>query len=98
MGKGVGRIAQVVEQLTLNQRVVGSSPTAPTNKSMTCEIWQSSFRQIITGLFRQISSLRSPCFYSFPGSREALVIGVFRVNGHHGRSLVPAQSADLGIG
>ena len=32
MGKGVGRIAQVVEQLTLNQRVVGSSPTAPTNK------------------------------------------------------------------
>ena len=26
----VGRIAQVVEQLTLNQRVVGSSPTAPT--------------------------------------------------------------------
>ena len=26
-----GRIAQVVEQLTLNQRVVGSSPTAPTN-------------------------------------------------------------------
>ena len=27
-----GRIAQVVEQLTLNQRVVGSSPTAPTNK------------------------------------------------------------------
>ena len=28
----VGRIAQVVEQLTLNQRVVGSSPTAPTNK------------------------------------------------------------------
>ncbi len=30
-----GRIAQVVEQLTLNQRVVGSSPTAPTNKSKT---------------------------------------------------------------
>ncbi len=27
-----GRIAQLVEQLTLNQRVVGSSPTAPTNK------------------------------------------------------------------
>jgi hypothetical protein len=26
-----GRIAQLVEQLTLNQRVVGSSPTAPTN-------------------------------------------------------------------
>ena len=28
-----GRIAQVVEQLTLNQRVVGSSPTAPTSVS-----------------------------------------------------------------
>ena len=26
-----GRIAQVVEQLTLNQRVQGSSPCAPTN-------------------------------------------------------------------
>jgi hypothetical protein len=25
-----GRLAQVVEQLTLNQRVVGSSPTSPT--------------------------------------------------------------------
>ena len=31
-GRPNGRIAQVVEQLTLNQRVVGSSPTAPTNK------------------------------------------------------------------
>jgi hypothetical protein len=28
---GVGCIAQLVEQLTLNQRVVGSIPTAPTN-------------------------------------------------------------------
>ena len=27
----VGRIAQLVEQLTLNQRVQGSSPCAPTN-------------------------------------------------------------------
>ena len=26
-----GRLAQLVEQLTLNQRVVGSIPTAPTN-------------------------------------------------------------------
>ena len=34
MGRaGEGRIAQLVEQLTLNQRVVGSSPTAPTNPS-----------------------------------------------------------------
>ena len=28
----VGRIAQLVEQLTLNQRVQGLSPCAPTNK------------------------------------------------------------------
>ena len=27
-----GRIAQLVEQLTLNQRVQGSNPCAPTNK------------------------------------------------------------------
>ena len=27
-----GRIAQLAEQLTLNQRVAGSSPAAPTNK------------------------------------------------------------------
>ena len=26
----LGRIAQLVEQLTLNQRVLGSSPSAPT--------------------------------------------------------------------
>jgi hypothetical protein len=30
-----GRIAQLVEQLTLNQRVQGSSPCAPTTKSAT---------------------------------------------------------------
>ena len=28
-----GRIAQLVEQLTLNQRVLGSSPSAPTIKN-----------------------------------------------------------------
>ena len=30
-GRAGGRIAQLVEQLTLNQRAVGSSPTAPTS-------------------------------------------------------------------
>ena len=30
-----GRIAQLVEQLTLNQRVLGSSPSAPTIKIKT---------------------------------------------------------------
>ena len=28
----LGRLAQLVEQLTLNQRVVGSSPTSPTTQ------------------------------------------------------------------
>jgi hypothetical protein len=32
VGQNSGRIAQLVEQLTLNQRVPGSSPGAPTNK------------------------------------------------------------------
>src|SRR5262249_205094 len=31
-GRHSGRIAQLVEQLTLNQRVPGSSPGAPTNE------------------------------------------------------------------
>ncbi len=31
---GDGCIAQLVEQLTLNQRAVGSNPTAPTNTSL----------------------------------------------------------------
>jgi hypothetical protein len=36
-----GRIAQLVEQLTLNQRVHGSSPCAPTNEIK----WLDEFRQ-----------------------------------------------------
>ncbi len=35
-----GRIAQLVEQLTLNQRVVGSNPTAPTNNPGISRIYQ----------------------------------------------------------
>ena len=33
----VGRVAQLAEQLTLNQRVRGSSPRAPTNKNKGLE-------------------------------------------------------------
>jgi hypothetical protein len=33
MSAGLGCIAQLVEQLTLNQRVVGSNPTAPTSSA-----------------------------------------------------------------
>jgi hypothetical protein len=40
-----GRIAQLVEQLTLNQRVQGSSPCAPTTQShvnpVSCILWKS---------------------------------------------------------
>src|SRR5262249_38925550 len=38
-----GRIAQLVEQLTLNQRVQGSSPCAPTIKSSTQPISSCRF-------------------------------------------------------
>src|SRR5579871_1169182 len=36
--KGFGRIAQLVEQLTLNQRVPGSSPGAPTKQVKTSAV------------------------------------------------------------
>src|SRR4029453_676048 len=36
-GGNSGRIAQLVEQLTLNQRVPGSSPGAPTNQPIEIE-------------------------------------------------------------
>src|SRR4029078_18723 len=49
-----GRIAQVVEQLTLNQRVVGSSPTAPTNQINHLADFELPFRQMVIGSFRQI--------------------------------------------
>lgn len=35
---GCGRIAQLVEQLTLNQRVLGSSPSAPTNQNQSVSL------------------------------------------------------------
>src|SRR6266404_9581038 len=34
-----GRLAQLVEQLTLNQRVVGSIPTAPTKTQQKCWVF-----------------------------------------------------------
>ena len=37
-----GRIAQLVEQLTLNQRVLGSSPSASTIFSMTYQVMSAS--------------------------------------------------------
>src|SRR5262249_32414382 len=39
----IGRIAQLVEQLTLNQRVAGSSPAAPTIKSLVASICYGAF-------------------------------------------------------
>ena len=34
----IGPLAQLVEQLTLNQRVLGSSPRRPTNKNRNLDI------------------------------------------------------------
>src|ERR1041384_2243710 len=42
---GSGRIAQLVEQLTLNQRVPGSSPGAPTIALNEKEIGRASCRE-----------------------------------------------------
>jgi hypothetical protein len=38
----IGPLAQLVEQLTLNQLVVGSIPTRPTIFSSTSELWSST--------------------------------------------------------
>ena len=68
--KEKGRIAQLVEQLTLNQRVVGSNPTAPTNQindlaveqkrtssvfyKLACDVLQTPF------IFRSAALLNVP--------------------------------------
>ena len=41
-----GRLAQMVEQLTLNQRVIGSIPIAPTNKFGGFQSFHLSFQKI----------------------------------------------------
>jgi hypothetical protein len=51
----MGCIAQLVEQLTLNQRAAGSSPAAPTKKSKTCGTVGNSGRVGV----RQVSEGRS---------------------------------------
>jgi hypothetical protein len=39
-GSGSGRIAQLVEQVTLNHRVLGSSPSAPTKISQHAQVFE----------------------------------------------------------
>lgn len=53
-----GRLAQLVEQLTLNQRVVGSIPTAPTITSgkMTCQGLDGSGRHMPACRIRAVSA------------------------------------------
>ena len=47
-----GRIAQLVEQLTLNQRVQGSNPCAPTTHSGAPEVFRSPLTAVeLAGLF-----------------------------------------------
>jgi hypothetical protein len=86
------------EPLTLNQRVQGSNPCAPTKIHRTLQTviesgadFRLSFRQNFSGSFRQISSFRS-LFKPLPCARTALPHCGFGVEGCHGSRLVPAQT------
>ena len=57
----VGRIAQLVEQLTLNQRVAGSSPAAPTNE-INALVWFGR-----TALYKNLGLLyKLGCLFVLP--------------------------------
>ena len=56
----VGRIAQLVEQLTLNQRVAGSSPAAPTNLFNDLDIIPSAFQIVGKHWVSDLISLTFP--------------------------------------
>ena len=47
-GSGSGRIAQLVEQVTLNHRVLGSSPSAPTKISQQINLLEIRWLVILT--------------------------------------------------
>jgi hypothetical protein len=70
-----GRIAQLVEQLTLNQRVQGSSPCAPTNEikdfspSFPAEIAVTCLRGNVSGNKLQVSCPTTRVRTSLEGDR-----------------------------
>ena len=78
-----GRIAQLVEQLTLNQRVLGSNPSAPTNQNENLyaeELSRVSLRwQVRNGA--GVCCVLASCGSSTPSPELALVnpVGVRHV-------------------
>ena len=52
-----GRLAQLVEQLTLNQRVAGSNPAAPTSKSLDFLIPQNLVKILSEAYQKQMKKL-----------------------------------------
>ena len=61
-----GRIAQVVEQLTLNQRVAGSSPAAPTPKALKSLNNHDTQLVVRNSLLAHVSSLLPPPHHVAP--------------------------------
>ena len=76
--KGSGRIAQLVEQLTLNQRVPGSSPGAPTKEKAT---FSSSF----AGWRSRTSGSRATFFCRPPRGRIAVRLFLASVSSPHSK-------------
>src|SRR5262249_39199898 len=90
-----GRIAQLVEQPTLNQRVPGSSPGAPTSKikdlekipgaQRSCEIaFGHAFGHTLQGTPKNAPA-------SFPKPVQALLTRLDRIGGEHDPLLAAEQ-------
>ena len=69
-----GRLAQLVEQLTLNQRVVGSSPTAPTIKAPIKAAFLVTLQLGSTAVSRKV--LLASCAHGRRGHDDALAESV----------------------
>ena len=54
-----GRLAQLVEQLTFNQRVVGSIPTAPTRDSERVKIFRHTSPHLCCHCARFLAKVKS---------------------------------------
>ena len=59
-----GRIAQLVEQLTLNQRVQGSNPCAPTNEIKDLAVAEPPTKHV----FSLCGATMVPSWLRFPGT------------------------------
>ena len=71
----LGRLAQLVEQLTLNQRVVGSSPTSPTTQFAGIDLGAVSVnfaRELRAFLYLAVSLLVSQDGESAPKAPPSL--------------------------